>query len=203
MEPKFSLSGPEIVPVPSKSPGCMLHPVTVWWTSCCLRVQYMYLRLELHTTNASSLAFGLIATDRLISYAESFESLRYSRGAGSCLGWGHLKGSRASKVTIQGEIVVQKFLAPKGPRGTYSHFWISRALQSFMSTTPKILSSASSMEMGSPCLLPVPTKKPISSSKSRSLQGVYLGASSVSALVWPEGRGKLWPDTTTEEARPW
>ena len=36
-------------------------------------------------------------------------------------------GSKASMVTIQGEIVVAKFLPRKGPRGTYSHFWISLA----------------------------------------------------------------------------
>ena len=30
-------------------------------------------------------------------------------------------------VTTQGEIVVPKFLALKGPNGTYSHFCISRA----------------------------------------------------------------------------
>ena len=35
---------------------------------------------------------------------------------------GHWKGWRASRDTIQGEMEVPKFLDPKGPRGTYSHF---------------------------------------------------------------------------------
>merc|ERR1712232_1463513 len=34
-EPKLVSSGPEKVPLPSKSPGRMLHPLTVWWASCC------------------------------------------------------------------------------------------------------------------------------------------------------------------------
>jgi hypothetical protein len=59
-------------------------------------------------------------------------------------------------VTTHGEIEVPTFLARKGPRGTYSHFykdvtsqhnphfelctltWISLALQSFMRTMPKM-----------------------------------------------------------------
>ena len=43
MEPNDSGCGPEIVPEARRSPGLMLHPVTVWWTSCCFIVQYMYL----------------------------------------------------------------------------------------------------------------------------------------------------------------
>ena len=44
--------------------------------------------------------------------------------------WGRLsvmKGLNASMVTTHGEMEVPKFLAKKGPNGTYSHFWISRA----------------------------------------------------------------------------
>ena len=33
-----------------------------------------------------------------------------------------LNGSKASKVTIHGEIDDAKFLAKNGPNGTYSHF---------------------------------------------------------------------------------
>lgn len=33
--------------------------------------------------------------------------------------------ARRSKGTIQGEMVEPKFLERKGPRGTYSHFWMS------------------------------------------------------------------------------
>jgi len=38
-----------------------------------------------------------------------------------------LNGVSASVRTIQGDIVVEKFLELKGPRGTYSQVWISRA----------------------------------------------------------------------------
>ena len=41
-------------------------------------------------------------------------------------------------VTTQGEMEVPMFLAPNGPRGTYSHFWMSLADQSFISTIPKM-----------------------------------------------------------------
>lgn len=33
---------------------------------------------------------------------------------------GHLNLASASRVSTQGDIVVQKFFEPKGPRGTYS-----------------------------------------------------------------------------------
>ena len=39
-------------------------------------------------------------------------------------------------------MVVAKFLAPKGPSGTYSNFWMSRALQSLHNTKPKMRSAA-------------------------------------------------------------
>lgn len=45
----------------------------------------------------------------------------------TCWIFGTINGLRASMVTTQGEIVVAKFLARNGPRGTYSHFWMSRA----------------------------------------------------------------------------
>merc|ERR1719401_1625837 len=32
-DPKLVSSGPEMVPLPNRSPGRMLHPFTVWWTS--------------------------------------------------------------------------------------------------------------------------------------------------------------------------
>ena len=40
-------TGPLIVPLPQRSPGLMLQPLTEWWASCCLKVQYMYLKLVL------------------------------------------------------------------------------------------------------------------------------------------------------------
>lgn len=42
-------------------------------------------------------------------------------------GFGKTNGMRASMVTTQGEMVVPKLLPRNGPRGTYSHFWMSRA----------------------------------------------------------------------------
>lgn len=70
----------------------------------------------------------------------------------------HLNGSRASSVTTQGDMVVAKFLPLNGPSGTASHFWMSRALQSFMMTMPKTWSSAFLMGMLDPCSLPGPMK---------------------------------------------
>ena len=43
------LTVPEIVPDPSKSPGRILHPVTLWCTSCWRGLQYMYLKLLCET----------------------------------------------------------------------------------------------------------------------------------------------------------
>lgn len=48
-------------------------------------------------------------------------------------------------------------------------------LQSFISTMPKMWSSTFSMLIGSPSLLPGPTKNAISSSKSNSLHGPKTG----------------------------
>ncbi len=45
-------------------------------------------------------------------------------------------GASASMVTIQGEMLVAKLLARNGPRGWYSHAWMSRADQSFSRHTP-------------------------------------------------------------------
>lgn len=53
-----------------------------------------------------------------------------------------------------------KFLPLKGPSGTYSHFWMSRALQSFTSTYPKMWSAAEVAGMGCPSALPGPMKQP-------------------------------------------
>lgn len=53
------------------------------------------------------------------------------------------KGWSASRVTIQGEIVVRQFLPVNGPSGTYSHAWTSLIDQSFNKTNPKIEFSAS------------------------------------------------------------
>ena len=44
--------------------------------------------------------------------------------------WAMRNGASASAVTIQGEMLVWKFLARKGPSGWYSQAWMSRADQS-------------------------------------------------------------------------
>ncbi len=90
-------------------------------------------------------------------------------------------------------------LARKGPRGTYSHFCISLADQSFMTTMPKMCSSAASILIGWPRAgVSPPTKKAISSSKSMRRQGPKTGGSASSGRVWPFGRwiGVLWKKDT-------
>ena len=67
-------------------------------------------------------------------------------------------------MTTQFEIEVPKFLARNGPSGWYSHFWMSRADQSFTSTKPKMWLQASRTSMRVPGSLRRPTKKPTSSS---------------------------------------
>ena len=85
-------------------------------------------------------------------------------------------------VTTQGLMLDPKFLPKNGPKGTYSHFWISRALQSLKSTIPKMYSSASSALMRWPNGLPSPVMKAISSSKSMRTEGPNVGASAPGAM---------------------
>lgn len=47
------------------------------------------------------------------------------------MGLDSAKGNSASMGTTQGEMVVPKFFPKKGPRGTYSHAWMSRAAKRF------------------------------------------------------------------------
>ena len=87
-------------------------------------------------------------------------------------------------VTTQGEMEVPRFLAPKGPRGIYSHFWMSLADQSFMRTIPKMCLSACWAVMDSPMGgQSPPTKKAISSSKSIRRHGPNFGGSVSTGLV--------------------
>ena len=116
----------------------------------------------------------LIPTSRCTSNVYGSACLKYGSGTGSywsaycyhdnsylcvtCTGFSTRNGCSASMVTTQGDMVVLKFLARNGPRGTYSHFCISRALQSFMTTMPKICWSHDCTGMGSPSGLPGPMK---------------------------------------------
>jgi len=51
-----------------------------------------------------------------------------------------------------------QFLPLNGPRGTYSHFWMSLALQSFINTTPKMCRCASPNRIGDTRSFPGPIK---------------------------------------------
>lgn len=182
--------------------ACYIHsqsdvPIAVWMSSTCIsnsidRSQIVLVLLGLsferhvHVSNSNitqqNIVLRFTKTWRFTSYASGLdaESRRYSDGFGSWVGCGTRKGSNASKVTIQGEIVVPKFFPRNGPRGWYSNCWISRAtqvhistlnfmmshkeesrlpLQSFITTIPKIWSSALSTGIRSPNGLPTPTKK--------------------------------------------
>lgn len=69
----------------------------------------------------------LISTSSFISKLQDSVCCKYGKGVGSWGVLGTLKGSKASMVTIQGDMVVAKFFAPKGPKGMYSHFCMSLA----------------------------------------------------------------------------
>src|SRR3546814_6117253 len=79
---------------------------------------------------------------------------RYGSGCGSAASRSNAlrNGASASRVTIQGEIVLAKFLDRKGPRGWYSQACRSRADQSFSMHRPNTCDSASLMLMRSPWL---------------------------------------------------
>lgn len=70
---------------------------------------------------------------------------------------------------IQGEIVEAKFLALKGPKGTYSHNYISLADQSFKMKKPKTWSKPYITLMGLPISDDLPIIAAISISKSSFL----------------------------------
>ena len=61
-------------------------------------------------------------------------SYKYYINFGSYSGKAHLNGSKASGVITHAEMVEPKFFALKGPKGTYSQTYKSRADQSFNKT---------------------------------------------------------------------
>src|SRR5664279_1458744 len=69
-------------------------------------------------------------------------------------------GASASVVTIHGDNVLAKFFDRNGPRGWYSHGWMSRAVQSLNSAIPKTRDSASSIGTASPRSFGVPMTTP-------------------------------------------
>ena len=147
---------------------------------------------------------GWIPTWSLISKLPFPLFWRYGSGSKSCFGFSTLKGSKASKVTIQGEIVDAKLFPKKGPSGTYSQAWMSLADQSLNWTNPKIYSSASSIGILSPRLLEAVVIKAISNSKSNNLEGPKPGVFDPSdGLVCPKGLLIFVPEGIMEELRPW
>ena len=90
-----------------------------------------------------------------------------------------------------------------GPSGTYSHDCRSRADQSLTRHTPNTCSGNARSGTGVPSSDGVPTTKPISASMSSRCDGPKVGASSVGALRWPDGRITGVPETCTVPARPW
>lgn len=69
-----------------------------------------------------------MATSRWMSKLYGSSWYRQGRGLGSWVALGTTKGFRASIVTTHGEMLVPRFFPRKGPNGTYSHFWMSRAV---------------------------------------------------------------------------
>ena len=95
--------------------------------------------------NTSSFTSGI--------WRSRFGAARYLRGLGSAAGRGEAgtrKGSSADMGVTQGEMVVAKLLARKGPRGWYSQDWMSRADQSLSRLMPKRCWLALAMGIGEP-----------------------------------------------------
>src|SRR6185503_12591453 len=169
IEPPCPGSGPDCVPVPSKSPGPKLQPLLLWCAISCATVQYASPKFDCerrcggrpcsriacvcsHTSSATCSA----PCARLASES------RCGSGCGSPSGRanGWRNGANASAVTTHGEIVVPKFFDRNGPNGWYSHAWMSRADQSLSSTRPNQSSSACGIVLGVPSVLPLPTSTP-------------------------------------------
>ncbi len=60
--PRWSFSGPLIVPLPRRSPTFIAQPLEAWCTSCCTEDQYMYLKLVRQMRFASFIAPARKAT---------------------------------------------------------------------------------------------------------------------------------------------
>src|SRR4051794_12100919 len=137
-----------MVPEPSRSPGCRLQPLEVWCATICATVQYASPKLDCETRTGERIVFVLRCISRVMSYPRSFSENKYGKGCGSVDARGNTGqpyGSSASSVTTHGDMVLAKLLARNGPSGWYSHDWMSRADQSFSSTTPNTWSSALAM----------------------------------------------------------
>ena len=79
-EPYSDSVGPDIVPLPKKSPTYRLQPVTVWWVSCWAGFQYKYLKLLIANVYGSFYFSVYISTSNGILYEECFGSNKYLWG---------------------------------------------------------------------------------------------------------------------------
>ncbi|MNT23504.1 hypothetical protein D3C72_1589240 [compost metagenome] len=165
---------PDSVPEPNRSPACSWQPLTLWWATIWATVQYI-LKVLLNVRRwagrfCSRMRSVSSSTSSSISKAPpawSRLSSRYDNGCGSPsgrAGCAQRNGSSASAVTTQGEMVEMKLLDRNGPKGWYSHAWMSRADQSLSRQKPAICSAASATGIDSPISLPWPIQMPSSSS---------------------------------------
>src|SRR3954451_9509451 len=145
---------------------------------------------------------GFASVDPPLPSVELVET-RYGSGAGCCSGRSHQAASSAASGVTQALTEVANDLPRNGPRGTYSHAWMSRADQSLRPVTPKTWSASPANGTAEPSSDGAPTTKPSSASMSSRLLGPYVGAVSSGAFRCPEGRVTGVPETTTVPARPW
>ncbi|KAG8252421.1 hypothetical protein J6590_057142 [Homalodisca vitripennis] len=104
-----------IMPDFRRSSGFMVHPVMVWYTSCCLCVQYRYFYFMYEMLVSTEDPVHLKSTIKLISKLCLPSCFNYGNGSGSCSSISDLKGSKASIARIQRDIVVPRFLDKNAP----------------------------------------------------------------------------------------
>ena len=166
-------------------------PLPVRWASCWAGVQYSA------AAGGREISWPFSRTSRARSSAGP-AGCRWSSGRGSWAGGSTNAGSSAASGTTQGETEVRNDLPRNGPSGRVSNDWMSRALQSLSSTTPKTCSRQSAAPTGSPSGDGVPTTKPTSASMSSRSLGPYRPGPRM-----PRGRRTGVPETTTVPDRPW
>ncbi len=103
-EPRWSASGPEIVPEAKKSPARSEAPLMVMWVSICSGDQYIRAYGGRDTTSPFR------RTSRDTSRPRSAAPRRYGSGGGSRGGGGIRASSNASNGTTHGETDVAKLL---------------------------------------------------------------------------------------------
>lgn len=84
-------------------------------------------------------------------------------------GLGSAKGNSASMGTTQGDMVVPKFFPKKGPRGTYSHAWMSLAENEHTSDNIHFLTGYGSVMANSFCQTVTGSPKSLALQKKRDL----------------------------------